>query len=659
MAVTKTISANGSKGHHKFTLTVTEGTITSDNVVNNVSPVSFSFKISAIQTGWGWDWSGNPTKISYSITIGNNTYTGTIGTYDGSSTVTLKSGNNILIPHNGDGTKTITISFSVSDTTGVNYTCGNASSSSSITLTTIPRASTWDNDGIYYYDDVLDNGAKLYYTSNSSSFYHKLQILPWSKVNEQTISLREITNYQSGQQITFTTSELNTMYAASVPQQYIYIYFDLYTYSDSTYSTQVGSKNRCFVRFPLVVTAPTFSDFSYSDTNTVTRNLTKDASVIVKDFSTLYISISASQKATANTRQTQISHYIVDGNTVPYSSSATVSTSLPRYSKDNISVYAVDTREMSSSVINKSFTALSKYVPYESVLKNDQQSYSRSNGGVGEFVTLTFSGTWWGNKKFGNASNAVTNSITATYKYRVSGTSNWVVPASNTLSLTLGKASSSDTYYTKFSYNNTVNGDMPNNGFDVSQSYDIMVTVADALSSVDYTFSVHSGEPAIALYKNKAALGAKYDEALGGTQLWGSTYLNGELLSTTNIDLIYPIGSIYLTVDELVDPNTVFPGTTWEQIKDRFLLASGDTYTSGDTGGEANVTLTINQIPSHRHSLGTDKDAQYQNNGGDWSMHNNSPDGASYTFYSGYAGGGEAHNNMPPYLVVNVWKRMA
>lgn len=528
MAVTKTISANGSKGHHKFTLTVTEGTITSDNVANNVSPVSFSFKISAIQTGWGWDWSGNPTKISYSITIGNNTYTGTIGKYDGSSTVTLKSGNNILIPHNGDGTKTITISFSVSDTTGVNYTCGNASSSSSITLTTIPRASTWDNDGIYYYDDVLDNGAKLYYTSNSSSFYHKLQILPWSKVNEQTISLREITNYQSGQQITFTTSELNTMYAASVPQQYIYIYFDLYTYSDSTYSTQVGSKNRCFVRFPLVVTAPTFSDFSYSDTNTVTRNLTKDASVIVKDFSTLYISISASQKATANTRQTQISHYIVDGNTVPYSSSATVSTSLPRYSKDNISVYAVDTREMSSSVINKSFTALSKYVPYESVLKNDQQSYSRSNGGVGEFVTLTFSGTWWGNKKFGNASNAVTNSITATYKYRVSGTSNWVVPASNTLSLTLGKASSSDTYYTKFSYNNTVNGDMPNNGFDVSQSYDIMVTVADALSSVDYNFSVHSGEPAIALYKNKAALGAKYDETLGGTQLWGSIYVNGE-----------------------------------------------------------------------------------------------------------------------------------
>lgn len=659
MAVTKSINTNGSKGHHKFTLTVTEGTITSEHIANNVSPVGFSFVLSAVQTGW--DWSGWGDKISYTITIGTNTYSGTIPSYNGSSTVTLKSGSNIPIPHNSDGSKTLSISFSVSDSTGVNYTCGNASTSGSLTLTAIPRASTWDNDGIYYYDGFLDNGAVMYFTSHSTSFYHKLKILPWSRVDDQSISLREITNYQSGQQITFTTSELNTMYAASVPQQYIYIYFDLYTYSDNTYTTQIGSKDRCFVRFPLVVSAPTFSNFSYSDTNTTTVNLTKNAATIVKGFSTLTVSISTSQKAVANTRQTQISHYIVDGNTVSYSSSSTVTKSLSNYNKDNISVYAVDTREMSSPVINKSFSALSKYVAYETVFKNDQQSYSRSNGGVGEFVTLTFSGTWWGNKKFGNVSNAVTNSIRATYKYRVSGTSNWVVPASNTLSLTLGKASSSDTYYTKFSYNNTVNGDMPNNGFDVSKSYDIMVTVADVLSSVDYTFSVHSGEPAIALYKNKAALGAKYDQTLGGTQLWGNTYLNGSLLSTTNVDIIYPVGSIYLNVDGTVNPNNIFAGTTWVRIKDTFLLAAGDTYTSGATGGSATVTLTTEQIPSHAHVATTKTTSYGSGSQSDWRCMSFVGTNADYsqTVNTGSTGGGKAHDNMPPYLVINVWKRTA
>lgn len=127
------ISGNGSKGHHKFTLTVTEN---STSTANNTSSVGFSFTISPIQTSWNWEQWGS--SISYTVTVNGTKYTGTIPNYDGYSTVTLKSGT-LSVGHNDDGKKTISFSFSVTDSTGQSYTCGNASGSGSMALTTIPR----------------------------------------------------------------------------------------------------------------------------------------------------------------------------------------------------------------------------------------------------------------------------------------------------------------------------------------------------------------------------------------------------------------------------------------------------------------------------------------------------------------------------------------
>lgn len=81
------------------------------------------------------------------------------------------------------------------------------------------------------------------------------------------------------------------------------------------------------------------------------------------------------------------------------------------------------------------------------------------------------------------------------------------------------------------------------------------------------------------------------------------SYLDTRDYATKNdlYGLIYPIGSIYLSVNS-VDPSTLFGGT-WEKIKDRFLLSSGDTYSNGSIGGEASHTLTINEMPSHKHRI--------------------------------------------------------
>lgn len=126
------------------------------------------------------------------------------------------------------------------------------------------------------------------------------------------------------------------------------------------------------------------------------------------------------------------------------------------------------------------------------------------------------------------------------------------------------------------------------------------------------------------------------------------------------IDLIYPVGSIYMSVAN-TSPATLFGGT-WVQIEDTFLLAAGQTYAAGATGGEAAHTLSLNEMPAHDHGIysgygdigdpTTDSDAfRYQYWGG-------SNRGFHDTFISS-TGGGAAHNNMPPYLVVYVWKRTA
>ena len=164
------------------------------------------------------------------------------------------------------------------------------------------------------------------------------------------------------------------------------------------------------------------------------------------------------------------------------------------------------------------------------------------------------------------------------------------------------------------------------------------------------------------------------------------------------IDMIYPIGSTYISVNS-VNPSFLFGGT-WEQLKDRFLLGSGDTYSAGTTGGKATHTLTTNEMPSHTHIQNSHNHSQnahshygklddnsyvmsettgasnkrvtavssgsvYVDTAGSAAFHHYNSTGSttatnnSQTATNQNSGGGQAHNNMPPYLVVYMWKRIA
>lgn len=125
-------------------------------------------------------------------------------------------------------------------------------------------------------------------------------------------------------------------------------------------------------------------------------------------------------------------------------------------------------------------------------------------------------------------------------------------------------------------------------------------------------------------------------------------------MRSATLDTYYPVGSIYMTVNN-INPANLFGGT-WEQIKDKFLLSAGNTYSAGSTGGEATHTLTKNEMPAHGHSLNAYA-ASSGGSGGGVINYNNNAGGAQYIAYD--QGGGQAHNNMPPYLTVYVWKRTA
>lgn len=117
------------------------------------------------------------------------------------------------------------------------------------------------------------------------------------------------------------------------------------------------------------------------------------------------------------------------------------------------------------------------------------------------------------------------------------------------------------------------------------------------------------------------------------------------------LDLVYPVGSVYISVSD-TPPGKLFGGV-WEQIKGRFLLATGDAYAAGQTGGEATHTLTLSEMPRHDHG-GT-----YTNRGdAAKNLAWYTTTGASMAYQAVTAGEGRPHNNMPPYYVVNMWKRV-
>lgn len=136
------------------------------------------------------------------------------------------------------------------------------------------------------------------------------------------------------------------------------------------------------------------------------------------------------------------------------------------------------------------------------------------------------------------------------------------------------------------------------------------------------------------------------------------------LVKSAALDSIYPVGAIYTAITS-GSPATVFGGT-WVSFGQGRVMVGHDDATSPDTdfvagstdgsavlvGGAKTHTLLIEEMPSHTHAInGIENQAGTGSDGGGNSA-------SSYpTVNTNATGGGGAHNNLQPYVVVYMWKR--
>ena len=166
--------------------------------------------------------------------------------------------------------------------------------------------------------------------------------------------------------------------------------------------------------------------------------------------------------------------------------------------------------------------------------------------------------------------------------------------------------------------------------------------------------------------------------ASGGTAVNASKF--GGNTWAQMLTAVYPVGAVYLSTSS-TSPASLFGGT-WEQIKDRFLLAAGGSYGAGSTGGAATHKLTESEMPSHRHvesfevandyprPIGSNVSSAYTSStavsDGTYKYLTSflgnksaSAEDPVYPLLTMSAGSGSSHNNMPPYLAVYMWKRVS
>ena len=235
-------------------------------------------------------------------------------------------------------------------------------------------------------------------------------------------------------------------------------------------------------------------------------------------------------------------------------------------------------------------------------------------------------------------------------------------------------------------------------GLDKDTTYEAELSAIDTLGNVR-AVSYTSSNAAVAFHLRSGGVGAAFGKLADGPSLqcaWdagfdGDVTVAGKVAAgsltvggRTLLDLLYPIGSLYLSTAE-TDPGTVLGGT-WQRVEDRFLLAAGQTYAAGTTGGQAAQTLTEQQLPAHIHHVEgfTSVDSTTHDHGVPNIAQGGSGSGAYAESWGGGSGsrelrsdaicinhdhtvdmdsqptgGGQPFDILPPYLAVYVWQRLS
>ena len=505
------------------------------------------------------------------------------------------------------------------------------------TLDTIPRAST-----VSATNTNLNSASTITITRASSSFTHTL-----------TYSFGSTT----GTIVSKTTStSVSWTPALTLANQIPNAVSGTCTITCDTYngSTKIGSKT---CTLTLTVPASVKPTMTSVTATRVDGDVPAAWAIYVQNKSKATVTINGAAGAYGST----ISSYSISGG--GYSSTASSFTTGLLAASGTITFTAKvtdsrgrvsDAKTVSISVVAYSAPSFSSYISQRATsagVINDDGTYIR------------------GLISFSYATCSSKNTITCATYYKKSSATSWT---------NANKSFSSGTAFT-----------FGGGAISTESSYDVKYTITDAFTTVTIidmvsTASVlmdfKAGGKGIAIGKVSEA-----DNTFEISDKWDMK-VYGKLLKQLILDSTYPVGSIYMSVNS-TSPATLFGGT-WSQLQNRFLLGAGSSYTAGNTGGAATVTLTTAQMPAHTHtftgsSATTSSDSHTHtvpNTKGDNSGSGNKCESWSSASASGRTvttssdshthtvtakgtnantGGDGSHNNMPPYLVVYMWKRTA
>jgi len=221
----------------------------------------------------------------------------------------------------------------------------------------------------------------------------------------------------------------------------------------------------------------------------------------------------------------------------------------------------------------------------------------------------------------------------------------------------LNNLSMSD-YVTNTSLTTTLNNYTTNTSLTTTLNYYVTNTsLATTLNNYTTNTSFNTLAGRVTTLETKTT-GLSYS---GGTTVFNAVPKIG---NESLIDFFYPIGTLYQSSDNTFNPNTKWGGT-WVKIEGRFILGSNSTKLVGNTGGNEKVTIEGRHLPDHTHPYSIHspsfEEAKIYNSITDTTRLYAS--GANVS--TGNTGGWKSVSTvdqldiMPPYEVVNIWKRTA
>lgn len=537
--------------------------------------------------------------------------------YNYSTTGWYKLGSkSITVGHNADGTGSVTLSAEWDCGWDSSYTPRHLSLSQTVTLTTIPRASSVSVSG-----DTLGKAVAISISRASSGFAHKLYYSCGS-ISWAGIASDVGTSYSWVPPVSLAQQAPN---AASVAVTLI-----VETYNGSTY---IGVAT---AQLTLAVPTNVVPTLSVATSDPTKVSATYGGYVQLRSKLKIDLTASGAQGSTIKAYSIKL------GDIYAVAAASGTTDYLPTAGALTLTCSVTDSRGRTTTK-TQTITVLAYSKPTISDIAAARCNQDGTANRMGDYGKVTFSG----------AITPLSDKNTAAYavQYREAGTDYW----SNAGSAEAGNYAPAGAYVVFAA--------------DKSKRYEVRVVATDAFEAIGS--AVRDLPAAYALLHHakhllSMGIGRLCDKA-NALQVGLATYFDEDVEISGGLkvggksicDLIYPVGSIYIAYNH-TNPSTLFGGT-WERIEQAFLWACSPSQGIGNTGGEMTHTLTQDELPSVQMDIKVDSGGwlgYYNTN----ATSGNGIAGLGYNTGSRlYAefGGGKPHNNMPPYIQVSMWRRTA